>query len=164
MEEHENFIIDNDKKADWAIKTISEAEAERARLVKLAEEEIEELNEKIEKVNAHFETDTAYLKSLLFDYFGKVPHKKTKTQESYKLLSGSLVYKVPSVKIAHDDEKLLEYLDGTEYVKVKKSVDWAEFKKHLDITESNEVVNVDTGEIVEACSIEDVAASFNIKF
>ena len=96
-------------------------------------------------------------------YFETVPSKETKTQKSYKLLSGTLVFKKPSQKINHDDEKLLEFLDGTEFIKVKKSIDWAEYKKVLTISDS-EVIDSETGEIVEACTVEDVPASFTIKY
>lgn len=159
----ESFKIENDKTADWAIAQIQEAEAERDRLVALAESQIDDLNNKIEELKTKCENDTKYLKGCLAMYFETVPSKETKTQKSYKLLSGTLVFKKPSQKINHDDEKLLEFLDGTEFIKVKKSIDWAEYKKVLTISDS-EVIDSETGEIVEACTVEDVPASFTIKY
>ena len=159
----ENFKIDNDKKADWAITQIKEAESERDRLIALAEEQIADLTNRIEEIKTKCDSDTAYLKSLLAMYFETVPSKETKTQKSYKLLSGTLVLKKPSVKINHDDDKLLEFLDGTEFVETKKSLKWGEYKKVLTIS-GEDVIDSETGEIVEACSIEEVPASFNIKY
>ena len=159
----ESFKIENDKTADWAIAQIQEAEAERDRLVALAESQIDDLNNKIEELKTKCENDTKYLKGCLAMYFETVPSKETKTQKSYKLLSGTLVFKKPSQKINYDDEKLLEFLDGTEFIKVKKSIDWAEYKKVLTISDS-EVIDSETGEIVEACTVEDVPASFTIKY
>lgn len=161
--EERNFTIENDRSADWAIKTIAEAEAERDRLIDLANEQINELKERINELKEKCDRDTAYLKSCLYEYFVKVPHKNTKTQETYKLLSGSLVFKKPSQKISHDDEKLIEYLDGTEFVETKKSLNWSEYKKVLTIS-YGEVINSETGEIIEACSVEDVPGSFDIKY
>lgn len=158
------FVIKDDKTADWAIKMIAEAEAERDRLINLANEQIDELKERIEALGKSCDSDTAFLKSALFEYFGTVPHKETKTQSSYKLLSGSLVFKKPSIKINHDDEKLIAALDGTEFVEVKKSLRWTEFKKNLTITEEGEVLDTTTGELIDACTVEEVPATFNVKY
>lgn len=163
MEEN-RFVIKDDKTADWAIKTIAEAEAERDRLINLANEQIDELKERIDALKKSCDSDTAFLKSSLFEYFGTVPHKETKTQSSYKLLSGSLVLKKSSLTINHDDEKLIAALDGTDFVEVKKSLRWGEFKKNLAITDDGEVVDMSTGEIIDACTVEEVPATFNVKY
>ena len=167
MESTNDFIIDNDKTADWAISKIKEAEMERDRLIMLASEQIADLEEQIEEFKKKCNNDTAYLKSRLAVYLDTVKTKETKTQRSYRLISGTLVFKKPSVKIGHDDEKLLKYFEengDTEYIKIKKSIDWAEFKKHLAIMDDNTIVNTETGEIIEACTVEDVPASFDIKY
>lgn len=165
----ESFVIENDKTADWAITQIQEAEAERDRLIKLAESQIDDLNNKIEELKAKCENDTAYLKSLLSMYFDTVKAKETKTQKSYKLLAGTLVFKKPTTKIIHNDDKLLEYLeenDGNDYIKLKKSIDWAEFKKTLAVSDNGEIVDTELGTVIpkEACAIEDVPGSFTIKY
>ena len=159
----ETFKIENDKTADWAITQIHEAEDERDRLIALAEDQIEDLKNRIEELKAKCDNDTKFLKSCLAMYFETVPSKETKTQKTYKLLSGTLVFKKPSIKINHDEDKLLEYLDGTEFVETKKSLKWGEYKKVLTIS-GDDVIDSETGEVVEACSIEDVPASFNIKY
>ena len=167
--EEKTFTIADDKAADWALEQIKEAEEERDRLVALANDKISELNEQIKSITEKCENNTAYLKSMLFEYFGTVPHKETKTQETYKLLSGSLVFKKESTKIEHNDDALIKYLeenDGAEYIKIKKSVDWAEFKKNLTVSDSGEVIDAEIGTIIptDACTIIDVPASFNVKF
>ena len=159
----ETFRINNDKTADWAITQIHEAENERDRLIRLAQDQINDLTSKINDLTEKCNNETKYLRSCLAEYFETVPSKETKTQKSYKLLSGTLVFKKPSVKIIHDDEKLIEFLDGTEFVETKKSLKWGEYKKCLGI-EGDQVIDLDTGEIVEACTVEEVPASFNIKF
>lgn len=160
----ETFKIENDKTADWAITQIHEAEVERDRLIAIAEEQIKDLTDRIEELKSKCDNETKYLRSCLAMYFETVNTKETKTQKSYKLLSGTLVFKKPAVKIVHDDEKLLDYLKGTEFIKIKRSIDWAEFKKDLMITEDRHVVDTITGAIVEACSVEDIPGSFSIKY
>jgi len=159
----ETFKIENDKAADWAITQIQEAESERDRLITLAQDQITDLEDRIKELAAKCDRDTAYLKSLLAEYFETVKSKETKTQKTYKLLSGTLVFKKPSAKIIHDDEKLIAALDGSKYVETKKTFKWGEYKKNLQIVD-DKVIIAETGEIVEACSVEDVPASFTIKY
>lgn len=164
-----NFRITDDKTADWAITKIHEAEDERDRLIALAEAQVEDLKNKIEDLKSKCENDTGYLKACLEEYFYSVKTKETKTQRTYKLLSGTLVFKKQSSKIVHNDEKLLEYLennDGNDFIKIKKSVDWAEFKKGLIISDEGEVIDKELGIVIDpkVCSVEDVPASFNIKY
>ena len=166
----EEFKIENDKTADWALTQIRDAEEERDRLITLAQERIQELTDQIEGFKKKCENDTRYLRSGLAMYFETVkPSTNTKTQKTYKLLSGSLVFKKPSIKINHDDEALLNYLienDGEEFIKIKKSIDWAEFKRTLTISDNGEVIDTGLGTIIPAnvCSVEEVPASFDIKF
>ena len=164
MEQHEEtFVIDDDKKADWAVMQIKEAECERDRLIELANSQIEDLKLKIGEITDKCSRDTAYLKGQLAEYFATVPQKETKTQRTYKLLSGTLVLKKPSIKINHDDEKLIEWLSETEYVETKKSLKWGEYKKNLTV-QGDDVIDIETGEVVEACTVEEIPASFDIKY
>lgn len=169
MENNEAFVVRDDKSADWALARIAEAEAERDRLIDLANAKISDLNEDIESFKRRCNNETAYLKSLLYEYFLTVKSKNTKTQSSYKLISGTLVFKKPSVKIVHNDEKLLEYLkanDGTEFIKVKESVDWAGFKSILTISDNEEIIDSELGVIIpkDVCDLEEVPGEFKIKF
>lgn len=165
----ETFKICDDKAADWAITQIHEAEDERDRLIKLAQDQIDDLTFKIQEISEKCNNDTAFLRSCLVEYFQTIKPKETKTQQTYKLISGTLVLKKPSVKITHNDEKLIEYLennDGLDFIKIKKSVDWAEFKKNLEISDNGEVIDTGLGVVLadDICAIEDVPASFNIKY
>ena len=111
------------------------------------------------------ERNTAFLKGCLAQYFETVPHKSTATQKSYKLLSGSLVFKLPSQKMVKEDVKLLEYFHQNgmeEYIKTEEKPAWGEFKKNLSIVDGK-VVNTSTGEIVDAVKVEETAGSFEVK-
>lgn len=166
----EEFKIENDKAADWALIQIRDREDERDRLITLAQEKIQELTTMIKDIEEKCDNDTKYLKSCLASYFETVkPSTDTKTQKTYKLLSGSLVFKKPSFKITHNDELLLGYLknnDGADYIKVKETVDWAGFKKNLTVNDDGEVIDTELGVVLnpDVCGIEEVPASFDIKF
>ena len=84
---------------------------------------------------------------------------------SYKLLSGSLVFKLPKQNMVKDDAKLLEYLkenEMTEYIKTEEKPVWSEFKKTLSIVDGN-VIDISTGEIVEAVKAEETPGVFDVK-
>ena len=51
------------------------------------------------------------------------------------------------------------------FIKVKESVDWAEFKKHLTISENGDVIDISLGTVIDTdiCGVEEVPASFDIK-
>lgn len=164
-EEKQEFKIDSDLLANWSIKKIKQETEEHDRLVEIAKGEIEELNRQIALLDKALENKTGYLKGKLQEYFMTVEHKETKTQESYKLLSGSLIWKKPSQKMAPDKEKLLEYVKANnmpEYVKVKEDVDWAGLKKDCTI-QGNQVINNQTGEVIDCIAVEDVPGEFGVK-
>lgn len=163
----EEFKITNDGAANWALKKIKEEQDDRNRIVEIAENEIKEIREKITKLDERLESKTGFLKSKLFEYFGTVEHKETKTQEDYKLLDGSLVWKKPAQKMVPDKEKLLAYVkehNMPEFVKVKEEVDWASYKKECEIS-AGQVVNCQTGELLpkDIITVEDVQGSFDVK-
>ena len=165
---NESFSITDDKLADWALRTIREDEAERDRLISIAESQIDDLKQQVEELKTKYEKKSGFLKACLAQYMGRVPHKETKTQETYQLLSGKLVIKKASQKmVVPDDSRLVEYLNKEGYkdhIKTKYSPDWAEFKKMLKI-QDGDVINTETGEVVnpDIIRIEDVPASFDIK-
>lgn len=163
----QEFEIVSDMLAEWAIKKIKQEENEHDRLVAIAKAEIEELNRQIELLDKARDSRNNYLKSKLYEYFNTVAHKETKTQETYKLLSGSLVFKKPSQKMVPDKDKLLAYVkehNMPEFVKVKEEVDWANYKKECEILDGK-VVNFETGELLpeDIITVEAVPGSFDVK-
>ena len=163
--EHKGFSINDDATADWALRKIKEEREECERLAVIACEQITEINLKMKHLEEAAERKTAFLKGCLAEYFKTVPHKATKTQESYKLLNGSLVMKLDSQKMVKDDAELVEYFrqnNMTEYIKTEEKPIWAEFKKNLSIVDGK-VVDTTTGEVVDVVKVEDVPGTFDVK-
>ena len=145
----DSFAIDNDRKADWAIRKIKTERAERDRLVALADEQIRELMEKKKELTERCETRTAHLGTLLRLYFDTVETTATKTQASYKLLSGKLVLKRQAPEYQRDETALLDWAkaNAPDMVQTKESVTWGDLKK-LTTLDGEKVVLAETGEIV----------------
>ncbi len=160
------FAIDNDEVADWTVRKIAEGRSDYERLKELAETQIAKIQEKIEAEKTRAECRTAFLTSCLAQYFGIVEHKKTKTQETYKLLSSTLVLKKGAVAQKYDKDELLDCLttEGMDdYIKTTQKPKWGEFKKLLTFQDGNASLT-ETGEMVECIHVEEKPDTFDIKF
>lgn len=157
--------IADDSAADWAVKKIAEERAELARLKELADEQIARIMEKVAAAEKRCENGTKFLTSKLAEYFETVPHKETKTKHSYRLLSGALVKKIGGVTMKQDDEKLLEYFKNSgndDMIQIVEKPKWGEFKKRLEIV-GGQIIDTDTGEIVEGVEIVTKADTFVVE-
>lgn len=159
-EADQRFVIDSDKKAEWALCAIHEHLIEADRMLAACDEQIKFYNQRKEEIAAAADRKTAYLTSLLQLYFDTVPHKATKTQETYALPSGKLVRKLASKKMEHDDAALMQkYPD---FVQMKPHLVWGELKKKMKI-EGDVVIDTTTGEIVEAITVTETPAKFGVE-
>ena len=159
------FVIDNDVKADWALRKIAEDKQEFDRIRELADGQIEKIEEQKAASERRYNYRTAYLRSLLCQYFAQVPHRATKTQETYQLLSGKLVLKLSRPKPVYREDELLQYLKDNgldDYVKTEEKAKWGEFKKLID-TSDNKAVMKDTGEIIDCIRFEQTPEEFKVE-
>lgn len=132
---------------------------------KIAEAEIESIDKRIEAEQTRYESRTGYLKSLLYQYFQAVPHMKTKTKESYKLLSGTLALKKGTTEYTHDDEALIAWLEKnhyTDYVKTVKKPAWGEFKKSI-VANGDKALVADTGEVIPCITVSTKPDKFTVE-
>lgn len=138
------FIVDNDQKAEWAARKIREARQDTQKWTEYYERQLSAIR------RANEDTE-AYFAALLADYFETVPHKATKTQESYSLPSCKLVLKAQQPEFNRDEAVLCDYLDKKgrdDLVKITRRADWAALKKMLKVMEDGTCVDAD-GEVVE---------------
>lgn len=139
----EPFRVTDDKSAEWCIRKIREARAEKQRWA-------EYYREQQRKIDQEADGTIGYFEALLADYFDMVPHKRTKTQESYQLPGGKLVRKQQASEYQRDEAALLPWLkeNAPALVKVTEAADWAALKNQLVIAPDGETVATEDGEIV----------------
>ena len=152
----ETFVIDTDAKAAWALQKIKEARADRDRWVKWYED-------KIAEIKAQTDFNTMNLERMLAEYFATVPHRKTKTQESYALPEGKLVMKTQNPEFKRDDKAVIAWLKDNkpEFVKVKEELDWDGLKAVTGIF-GNSVVD-ENGEIVPGIEVIEREPKFIVE-
>lgn len=161
-EEQTSFLVDNDQKAEWCLQKIREAEAEKQKWNDYYTKQMQAVADREDRRIQYFEYH-------LNQYFRTVPHKETKTQQSYHLPSGKLVLKNPTIVYEHDDEKLLPWLKNNRpaFVKVKESVDWSGLKKDLlsdsSIDPAYRGLVTDDGEIIPGITRKDKPAEFKVE-
>lgn len=159
----ESFTITDDSTAEWALQKVLSAKAERDRLTELVKAEAAKLKTHQELIDKRYENSTGFLLSKLYEYFNTVEHKNTKTQESYQLLSGKLVFKKPKMEANKSEDALLEWCknNAPKYVKTSESVAWGELKKNL-VFNGDIAILKDTGEVVGGISVAESTGSFDV--
>lgn len=160
--EQNAFTIDSDSKADWALGKIAEEAQERERIVSLAKEKIAHYEAVIKEANERYDSKTAFLRDHLLQYMNTVKAKETATKKSYRLLSGTLVWKKEKQTMEPDRDALVKRLAGTEFVKTKTDIDWAAYKKRLVLAEGC-VIDSETGEVVEEVKVEVKPGEFVVE-
>lgn len=158
-EAEELFCIDDDSKADWAVRKIAEHRAE-------IEKWDTHFKTQLEKITATEQASIDYLTRLLQDYFRTVPHKETKTEESYKLPSGKIYVKAQQPKYIRDEEEMTAWAkeNRPELVKttVTETTDWNTLKKATTTLEDGSVVDSLTGEVIPGVKAEHRDPEFKI--
>jgi hypothetical protein len=143
---------------------IQEEENESKRFVDDCQKRIDIYQKKIEKEQERLNYSTGILKAQLLEYFATVPHKKTKTQETYRLPSGNLKLKYGKLQYRHDDKALLKFLqdrDMTDYIKTTQAPKWGDIRKTL-VPAGDKAVNQD-GEIVDGVTVEQGPEEFKVE-
>jgi hypothetical protein len=151
----ESFIIDNDSKADWAIRKIAEAEREFERWKDFYAEQLR-------KASDELTGNRSFLIGKLEEYFQTVPTRATKTRSTYALPSGKLVNKFAKWAMECDAAALIAALSGTEYVVTEPKLRWGEYKKRLKIVEEK-AIDAETGEVVPGVDVVLKPGRFDVE-
>jgi len=132
-----SFVIDDDGKAEWALKKIAVARAEVERMKMIVDNAKREYDKKL--FNFTMKNDTSFLEGALAHYFSGVERKKTKTTESYALPSGRLILKKGGDDYVRDDTKLLAWLKENKPDKIKEEVKWGDLKREFVVSGANAI-------------------------
>ena len=157
--EDEGYSIKDDRGAEYALKRIKNTQDEVDKFRAYYDEQIQKMQERADGIAGFY---LAHLER----YFNQVPHKTTKTMESYELPSAKLVLKQQSPEFVRDDNAVLEWCHSQgneEFIKVKESLDWAGLKKMVDVS-GDKVVVGGTGEVVPGIEVVQREPKFSVTF
>lgn len=157
-EEEAGFRVTDDQTAEWCLKKIREANEEKQRWK-------EYYDEQLRKIYTREDSRIAFMEMKLQSYFGSVPHKQTKTQESYQLPGGKLVLKKQAPEYERDDELIIAWLKAagkTHLVNTKEVLNWMELKRELKPVNDEQVVDSD-GEIVPGLYVHERPDKFVVE-
>jgi len=168
--ENNHFLIDNDQKANWALRKIRHLKQKKKENNDFANTEIEEIQKEIDEINQWLESkndsldnDIEYMEGLLRVYAEQLkdddPELKT-----HKLPFGQLQFRKQRDKWRYDNNKLLEFADKNlkDTIKIKKQVDKRKLKKKIRVVGSKAVV-ADTGELIEGIEVIKRGEKFKVK-
>lgn len=145
------FEIDNDVTADLMLREVVKNNQERDRLMKLADDMIEQYQAQKTAIAAEFERKNEWNLMALRTYFNKVEKHVTKTQASYRLLSGRLVQKKRQPEFDWAEADLLGWAQANapEFVQERttKRLDWAGLKKSITHN-GDQAIYTETGEVL----------------
>lgn len=165
-EEKDTFRIENDMSAEWAIEQLRDHAEEADRLKKMIAAKREELDAQEKQIDDRLEGESRYLKGKLEEYFRSgVKAKETKTQKTYKLLSGSLIMKKESYSYSKDEKRVIQAvkdLGKEEYVETVEKLKWAEFKKQL-VFDGEKVYDPETGTVIDGVTAVLEPERFEVK-
>lgn len=155
----EAFTVDDDAKADWALRRLSSIRGKQNANTKLAEAEIQRVTEWLSKVNTDLENDARYFEAILTPY---ALLQRSEGRKSVVLPHGILKTTAGRAKVEIEDlETFLKWAEANkpELLRVKKEPDKTALNEL--ITEENQVISTD-GEIIPAVKV--LPAQTNVSF
>ena len=154
----ERADVHDDYTADKALERLEQAKRDFDRAKEIGLRRIEEITAQMQAAEERYQKIAQPIKQQLTAYLRTADCRETKTRYSYQLLSGKVILKKPTQKLVPDRKALTEYLQEsgqTKYIKLAPEPAWGEYKKRLKIV-GDTVIDVDTGEVVPAVTVEDV--------
>lgn len=154
--------------ADRLVEQVKGAREAKQRFTKLAQERIKAINEQLEQKTNKLDEWIVQIEFELLQVANISKTKETKTQRKLELLAGDVIIKKATTKLKNDNAAILEALkdERADLVKEKVtySLDWATYKKELEIVD-NLIINKNTGEVVkiEGLEIEEVPERLEVK-
>lgn len=139
------FEVASDTEALWAMRKIAQANKDLAELEAFYARQLD-------KARNQAQATVDVMTSLLRAYFDRVPHRVTKTQQSYALPMGKLVCKQQEPEYTRDNQRLVAWMESAgrqDMVKTQKTADWPALKKVCVPQKDGRVVDAETGEVVD---------------
>lgn len=162
-EQNEAWKIRSLEDADWAIRTIRDAEKNRDQKLDYIKREKERLKAFEDKVKKDEIEETAFLRTCLSDYIAEQREENPKFK--LQTLNGSASVRTTK-KWTYDDDAVMDALkkddDLKSYIRIKEEINKAQMKKDLIVTGSGTVATKD-GEVIDGITVT-LEKSLSLKY
>jgi len=164
------FIIDNDQKANWALRKIRHLKNKKNKNEEFAKTEIKAIQKEIDAVNSWLESENGTLNNdieyleMKLKYYALDLRDDDPELKTHKLPFGQLQFRKQRKKWKYEDDKLLEFAEKNikDTVKIKKQVDKRKLKQKIKVVGDKAVV-ADTGEVIEGIKVIERGEKFKVK-
>jgi hypothetical protein len=160
------FTIDDEQKANWALRKLRELEQEKKQNEEFARREKEKIDAWLEQENSKIDRLIEFFEGKLAVFADQIKQENPKFK-SKRLPNGSFGYrKEPDKLIVQDEEKLIVSLElngRDDLIKIKKLPDKRLMKKTLTVISDGRVIDPETGAIIEGVVIEEGMKKFRWK-
>lgn len=161
-EEQQAFIIDDDKKASWALKKYKLLEIEEERKKNLVKDEIDRLKSWLDQEQEKIEKRKAFLSQSLSGYLYQLRRDDPKAKIDTPF--GAVTTRKQQDKWTFDDETVIKFLheaEMDEFIQVKEEIDKRPLKKALRVLDGK--AYTEAGEEVEGITVTDQGETLSIK-
>ena len=161
---NEGFKVDDDQKANWALRKIKQMQEQIKENNDLADAEIDKIERWRNTENEKAEADIEYFQSLLAEY-AITKREQDPKFKSLKLPNGRFGFRKRPAKWQYDDEAVIAQLKEsklTDFVRVKEEINKRDLRQFVKV-EGDKVINPETGEIIEGINVLEQGEKFNVK-
>ena len=163
-QQDDNFVIDNDVKADWALQKIKDLKEKKQEKEELAEERIQMIEDWLQDETEKIDNSIEHFEAQLEEYAMQLK-EQDEDLKTRKLPFGKLQFRKQRPSWNYKDDKLLESVKEAglnNLIKTKERVKKRELKKKVEVV-GNKVVNAETGEFIEGVEVKERGEKFKIK-
>jgi phage host-nuclease inhibitor protein Gam len=150
----EEFTVDDQEKANWALRKLRSLQEKKLANEELANKEKAKIDAWLNEVNSQLDQDIEYFQGLLTAYAIRLRQEDPKFK-SIKLPNGKFGFRKQQPKWQYDDRKLLEYLklnNLNELIRTKEEVDKSKLKKLVQIV-NGQAIDPEAGEVIDRITI-----------
>lgn len=156
------YDIVDDRKADFSLQKMQEADADCDRWIEFYKDQIEKVKAERDRIKEGY---MIKLRAFFSERQTMNLTKSTKTgkSSSYQLPHGKLILKQQDPEYEIDNDTLVEWLEGNDpsLIKIKKTANWETLKKKVDVM-GDGVVNQE-GEMIPGIKVTSREDRFTVQ-
>lgn len=162
--EQEGFKVDDEQKANWALRKIAQFQKQQKHNNELATIEISKIEDWNKSENERLQQSIDFFQGHLASFAMEQREKDAKFK-SMKLPNGRIGFRKKQAKWNYDDDQVIEALkkaEMTDFINVTEKPNKSQIKKSFEVM-NGKVVNPDTGEFIEGITVDEPGEDFTVK-